>query len=257
MTERVFGNNRLPSLPTIAAAIGLAILAVVLLVMASRERMPDFSAYKAGGPRKTAFFEYIYPRVVAANDEVQQQRERLISIAEDSTPGWLDRRWLTKTAQAYGLEIDKEDSQQVIGPLLKRIDTIPPSLAIAQAAKESGWGTSRFAREANNLFGEWCFEPGCGLVPAKRRPGKVHEVRAFDSPTASISSYLRNLNTHDAYRKLRAMRSKLRAEGKTISGNALAAGLIGYSQRGQAYVDEIRQIIRTNRLDDYPPNKAE
>ena len=123
------------------------------------------------------------------------------------------------------------------------------SLALAQAAKESGWGTSRFAREGNNYFGQWCYKAGCGIVPASRAPGRTHEVEAFDSPAESVASYMRNINTHSGYKSFREARKVQRSEADALSGVALAAELSQYSERRDAYVAELRQLIVGNDLD--------
>ena len=147
--------------------------------------------------------------------------------------------------------IDDDDSWQA---LLKRVDVIPPSLVLAQAANESAWGTSRFAKSGFNYFGQWCFKKGCGIVPGKRDAGKEHEVAAFSSPRKSVGSYIRNLNSHPAYQSLRSIRIQLRSENKAITGIALAGGLSEYSARGSEYVEELRSIIRYNKLAKYDSN---
>ena len=126
---------------------------------------------------------------------------------------------------------------------------IPNSLALVQAANESAWGTSRFARDANNYFGQWCFTRGCGLIPANRIEGAHHEVQRFSSPKESVASYLNNLNTHNAYAQLRSIRSNAVKNGEPITGYLLAAGLGKYSERGEAYIEEIRTMIRVNHLE--------
>jgi Bax protein len=135
--------------------------------------------------------------------------------------------------------------------LLRRVDAIPASLALAQSANESAWGTSRFAKDGSNFFGQWCYDAGCGLVPSKRNAGASHEVAVFDSPEESVASYLLNLNTNRAYTELRSIRASLRARNKEISGEALAAGLRKYSERGDAYVKELRSMIRYDDLGQY------
>jgi Bax protein len=130
---------------------------------------------------------------------------------------------------------------------LARVDTVPLSLVLAQAANESSWGQSRFAQEGNNLFGEWCFREGCGIVPEQRSAGKSHEVAAFDSVNASVRSYLHNLNTGRAYAALRKLRQQARAAGEAPKAMVLASGLARYSERGLAYVHEIKAMIRSNR----------
>jgi Bax protein len=130
---------------------------------------------------------------------------------------------------------------------LIRIDKIPVSLALIQAAKESAWGTSYFARKGNNLFGHWCFEKGCGIVPRSRPPGANHEVRSFDDVSDSVSAYLLNLNSHPAYAKLRLARYRMRLAGKKPDARLMAAGLRRYSAVGEKYVETVREMIRGNR----------
>ena len=131
-----------------------------------------------------------------------------------------------------------------------RVDVVPPSLSVAQAASESGWGTSRFAAEGNSLFGQWTW--GKGLKPAEQRTSKLgdYRVAAFDSTAQAAYSYALNLNTAPAYRDLRLKRVALRRQNLRISGTVLADTLRNYSERGQAYVDDLKALIRENRLDD-------
>ena len=156
---------------------------------------------------------------------------------------------LTEMAERYKVESSSESLEETFEILLRRIDTIPAELALAQAANESAWGTSRFSQLANNLFGEWTFIPGTGIVPEDRPEGEIYEVRRFDTVYESIRSYLRNLNTHFAYRELRQLRAEARAENKPIDGFKLAEGLFRYSVRGEEYVRDLQSLIRTNRLD--------
>ena len=133
----------------------------------------------------------------------------------------------------------------------KRIGQIPESLALAQAAKESGWGTSRFSKQANNLFGQWCFTKGCGIIPARRSEGMTHEIRKFNSVGDAIEAYVKNLNTHRAYSSLREKRYSLLKEGKSPSGSELAITLTEYSERGAIYGEEVASLIRYNKLEAY------
>jgi len=119
---------------------------------------------------------------------------------------------------------------------------------LAQSANESAWGTSRFATKGNNFFGQWCFRKGCGLVPESRDTDADHEVRKFHDARESVFAYIDNLNSNAAYRKLRESRAKLRQEKAPITGLALVHGLIHYSQRGMAYVQEIEGLINYNKL---------
>lgn len=209
--------------------------------------MPDFRQYVAGPERKAAFFEFVRPLVAVENQRLRQDRERLIAIADEGDPGFFDRLWLARMADDY--YIDDPDDEALVDNLLLRVDTVPQSLALAQSAKESGWGTSRFARVGNNLFGEWCFEEGCGMLPKARDKGRHHEVQRFRSPRHSVASYLHNINTHPEYESFRLQRSKFRARDEALSGARLAAELSQYSERRDAYVREIRQLIRTNELE--------
>jgi Bax protein len=132
--------------------------------------------------------------------------------------------------------------------LLRRVDVIPPSLVLAQAANESAWGTSRFAQEGYNLFGQWCYQAGCGLVPDNRRPGDNHEVKSFASVEAAVDAYFQNLNTFPSYQYLRRIRQDLRLNELPIDGISLSEGLRSYSERGDEYIEELRRMIWYNDL---------
>jgi len=139
---------------------------------------------------------------------------------------------------------------ELLFELLKRVDNIPAPLALAQAANESAWGTSRFALEGNNIFGQWCFDEGCGIVPSRRRANASHEVRAFESLDAAVAAYFLNLNTHDRYQGFRDMRFQMRNQRGDLDPLVLVFGLVGYSERGDKYVDEIQTMIQQNDLID-------
>jgi uncharacterized FlgJ-related protein len=163
-----------------------------------------------------------------------------------------DQAWLTELAVKYKvLESTSERlDSHAFAELLMRLDVIPPSLSLAQAATESGWGTSRFAAEGNSLFGQWTW--GKGLKPAEQRTSKLGDYRlaAFDSTGQAAYAYALNLNTESAYRDFRLKRAGLRRQSQRISGTVLAETLLTYSERGQAYVDDLKALIRENRLDD-------
>ncbi|KUJ72424.1 glucosaminidase domain-containing protein [Thiomicrospira sp. WB1] len=209
---------------------------------------PDFLSFRAGIQRKNGFFNYFVPLIHEANRNILLERQRLTTLMHQDRLGPSDQTWLTSLAERYDLADFNpgQPSDQVA--LLKRIDIIPTSLALAQAANESAWGTSRFARQANNYFGQWCYTPGCGLVPKQRNAGASHEVRAFDHPFDSVKSYLHNLNSHRAYSELRSIRAQQRQAGQPITGLALAEGLKRYSERGEHYVEELQAMIRYNEL---------
>lgn len=202
--------------------------------------------------KKRLFFLSLLPMVLLANDDIRDQRQKLQDLLETYnqvgflTPDETDQ--LHDLKEDYGVKGDVLEDADLRRKLLARVDVIPPSLVLAQAATESAYGTSRFARRANNLFGEWTFIPGTGLVPADRPEGATYEVRRFPSVAASLKSYMKNINTHWAYRDFRRKRAQLRAAGKPLRGIDLAEGLERYSTRGPDYVNELRQIIRRNRL---------
>ena len=133
---------------------------------------------------------------------------------------------------------------------MKRVDVIPPSLALAQGAEESGWGTSRFVREGNAIFGQRTFSKGAGLVPKRRDDDASHEVKVFNGLMESVDSYMTNLNTHDAYDEFRRIRAGQRAFGD-VDAYRLVGALVRYSERGEAYIKTIRSIIDTNDLRSY------
>ncbi|PXX89838.1 bax protein [Marinobacter vulgaris] len=216
----------------------------------SRSDLPDFSTYSDTTEKKAAFFSFLYPRIVLANSRILIEREYLQSLANKDQFSQTELTWLKN--QAERLRVDEEPGSDDMFRLLeRRLDVIPPSLIMAQAANESAWGTSRFARRGNNLFGQWCFSKGCGLVPQSRVEGASHEVADFDSPYLSVRSYIQNLNRHPAYQKLRDVRLQARNNGEYASGSSLASGLLDYSERGEEYVKEIRSMISYNNLTYY------
>lgn len=202
--------------------------------------------------RKQIFFLTLLPMVLLANEQIEQQRRELESIILKHDSGKTlsneQRARLSFFASEYDLKGDPLNDKNIRRRLLERIDIIPPSLALAQAANESAWGTSRFSQQANNLFGEWTFEQGAGLVPRNRPAGSRHEIKRFDNLYKAITSYTRNLNTHRAYRDFRKERFRIRSSGHPLRGIDLAQGLIRYSERREAYVREIKRIIRQNNL---------
>ena len=160
--------------------------------------------------------------------------------------------WVDNLAQEYDVDDEKNNelTVQEWEILLRRVDIIPPSLAVAQAINESAWGRSRFAKEANNYYGQWCYSKGCGLEPLERDKGSRYEVRKFSSFEASVISYMKNLNTHYTYKDFRIERAKLRSEGKNITGLGLLPYLQGYSQVGSKYNKYIQSIITSSDLQD-------
>lgn len=216
----------------------------------ARQDLPDFSNFQDVAKKKSAFFSFLYPRVVLADARVLALRQHLLQIAEKKTLSKADSDWLA--SQAKRLDIDAPlGSPRQIALLKRRLDIVPPSLVLAQAANESGWGSSRFARKGNNLFGQWCFDQGCGLVPKARDDGAHHEVASFSDPYQSIRSYIANLNRNPSYVALRVKRQHLRKDDKFPSGMTLALKLNNYSEKGSRYIRQIRFLIQNNDLEVY------
>ena len=231
----------------IGAAIVLALLTWLLWPSS-----PNFSKLTAGDERKESFIRYFVPLITAKNAEILKDRNILLEMRSRSVDlGFFEQRSLYVMAKSYALqEFDRENTQHW-NELLKRINSVPASLALAQAANESAWGTSRFAQEGNNFFGQWCFQSGCGLVPKNRTAGKTHEVVKFKSPAESVEAYINNLNRNSAYESLHSLRAQRAGENGSFNGIELAGGLLKYSERGQEYVLEIQSMIRINKLEQY------
>ena len=238
----------------LASIVALAFIIALALILrwAAKPDVPDFSQYPAGSERKEVFFSYFLSLVEERNRELSQTRQQLLAWrdqADSLSAG--QKRDLIGLAGRYNINSFDPENQSHWDRLLRRVDRVPPSLALAQAANESAWGTSRFSVEGHNYFGQWCFVKGCGMVPARRDAGKIHEVEKFDSPRESVEAYIRNLNRHSAYQPLRDIRQQLRANDQPITGMALAGGLSRYSERGDEYIKELRSMIRDNSLDEY------
>ncbi len=216
---------------------------------------PDFTAISDTDSRKQSFIDFLYPLIVEQNRKILQQRTTLIAInrqLQKTGQMTTDQAfWLERLAGHYSVDYDPMDKQASIKALLKKVNVIPPSLVLAQAANETAWGVSRFAIEANNYFGQWCYREGCGLVPLARGEGLSHEVKSFTSAADSVKSYFDILNSAGAYTHLRTLRQQLQDQKKPLTGFELAAGLSKYSERGAAYVSSIRSLIEANDLQDY------
>jgi Bax protein len=214
--------------------------------------LPDFGSLDAQA-RKTAFFDYLRPIVRKVNDRTREDKayvDKLIAKLESGNePTWFERSRAASLAEKYEVAIEDTSYAEVLTTLERRIGVIPEPLVLIQAAVESGWGTSRFAVEGNNLFGQRCYEQGCGIAPRGRADKARFGVARFDSVEESIQSYTHNLNTHPKYRGFREQRQKLRMLEEPLKALDLAQGLIGYSERGQVYVDEIKSMILQNGLE--------
>ncbi|SDG34201.1 Bax protein [Limimonas halophila] len=212
-----------------------------------REMPRDWATLDGGETRKTLFEKIVLPLILKANAEIRADRERLLKlIAKSDEPDGRDlaaaeRQWLTALAKQY--KLNKPD----LGKLRQRVDVVPVPMALAQAANESGWGTSRFARQGNALFGQWTWDTSQAMAPKSLQKGKGnYGVRKFPTLGASVAGYMRNLNTHSAYEPFRRLRAEQRKGNGGLNSHRLMAGLKAYSQRGDAYVREIRGMMKHN-----------
>lgn len=207
----------------------------------------DLRAVQPESAREALFIRIVLPLIARANAEIRAQRALLDAIIAAQAQGSAvskDRSaWLDALAELYAGDTDD------LAALRNRVDEVPPSLAIAQAIDESGWGTAPLALQANDLFGEHApAELGRGYV---RVPGTTVDVAAFATLLDSVLAYMTNINRHPAYAKLRALRAQSRHDGRQLDGYALAAGLVDYSARGMDYVNALRRLIREHKLHVY------
>ncbi len=212
--------------------------------------LPDFASIVDVKEKKRQFFAFISPAVEAQNNKVLALRARIETIVDKLSleePLLDDEiQLLSKNAKRYKVSAQYSQLHQAHQLLLK-IDIVPSELVLVQAANESAWGTSRFARIGLNYFGIWCFREGCGLVPQGRNVGAKHEVAAFKSVEHAVERYLFNINTNNAYQVFRSIRAQLRANEEELAPEILATGLLPYSERGIDYVLELTEMIRHNQ----------
>lgn len=212
--------------------------------------LPDFASIRDVKEKKKQFFAFIKPAILAENESILTLRnevERLIAQLTLEQP-------FTEQEHTFVADLSKQYRVSKKFSLLRqlyelqlKVDVIPPALILVQAANESAWGTSRFARIGLNFFGVWCYKKGCGMVPSGRNVGAKHEVAAYSSVKQGVSRYLKNINTNSAYMVFRTIRGQLREQDQPLSPEILATGLIPYSERGTDYVLELTEMIRHNR----------
>lgn len=230
----------------------------VLPAIAVRKMPADIDALSVDA-RKAMFFRVLAPLIAAENRKLREQREFLLHVFEeysripDSGAIASRVRNIARHFEVAG-DLDLAATRQ---QLLRRVDIVPSALALAQAANESGWGRSRFALEANNLYGMWTWDKSQGIRPRERAEDARYFVRVFDNLRGSVGNYLHTINIGPAYREFRELRAAQRASGEALDAMKLAAGLTRYSARGEEYVDEIRAIIEYNGLHELPPLKLE
>ena len=215
---------------------------------------PDFTEIADISDKKRQFLDYMEGFVAAESQSIYGTRSDLLLIKDIVDKGEelsdRDAAKIVNLGETYRIDVENKAIEDIINELALRIDLIPVSMALAQAANESAWGTSRFTVEGNNVFGQWCYEEGCGIVPARRVSGAKHEVEYFDTVESSVKAYFLNINTHDSYAYLRDLRLKMRERNLKLDPMSLSIGLGRYSQRGSGYVDEIQRIILQNDLRD-------
>ena len=198
--------------------------------------------------RKELFIQIILPLVIKENNYIRSERKKLFNILNKNHNTNSEKKWLEQKFKQYGV-VNKD-----LSTLKVRMDEIPISIAIAQAAKETGWGTSRFAQEGNALFGQWTWT-GEGIKPAAAEADSTHKVMRFKVLQASVKAYHRNLNTHSSYRDFRRVRAELRDEGKALDSIVLSEYLDKYAQTGKKYIKILQQIIKQNKLTDFDDAK--
>jgi Bax protein len=198
--------------------------------------------------RKELFIQIVLPLILQENNNINLDRARLFGIINKSNNTVLEKKWLDKKYKQYGIP------SRDLSILKIRMDEIPVSLALAQAAKETGWGTSRFAQEGNALFGQWTWS-GEGLKPKEAEKNEGHKVMKFNILQASVRAYQRNLNTHSTYKEFRLARAKIRDLGKPLDSIILSEYLDEYAETGDKYVEVLKKIINQNNLKDFDDAK--
>ena len=198
--------------------------------------------------RKEFFIQIVLPLILKENNNIRIDRKRLFNIINKNNNSKLEKKWLDKKYKQYG--IPSKD----LSVLKIRMDEIPVSLALAQAAKETGWGTSRFAQEGNALFGQWTWS-GEGLKPKEADKNQGHKVMKFNVLQASVRAYQRNLNTHSSYKEFREERAKLRDQDLALDSLILSKFLDQYAETGSKYVEVLQKIILQNNLKDFDDAK--
>jgi len=198
--------------------------------------------------RKEFFIQIVLPLILQENNNIRVDRKTLFKIINKNNNTKVEKQWLEKKYKQYGV-VSRD-----LSTLKIRVDEIPVSLAIAQAAKETGWGTSRFAQEGNALFGQWTWS-GDGLKPKEAKDGEDHKVMKFNVLQASVRAYQRNLNTHSSYKDFRKARAELRDLDKPLDSIELSKHLNKYAETGNQYVEVLQKIIEQNKLKDFDEAK--
>ncbi len=198
--------------------------------------------------RKDLFIQIVLPLIIKENNNIKLDRKKLFSILNKNKNTKNEKVWLNLKFKQYGV-VNKD-----LSTLKIRMDEVPASMAIAQAAKETGWGTSRFAQEGNALFGQWTWS-GEGIKPIDADYNSTHKVMKFRILQASVKAYQRNLNTHSSYKDFRSARAEFRDDGKKLDSMVLTEYLDKYAETGKEYVLVLQKIIKQNNLTDFDDAK--
>lgn len=242
----------------------LLLLFVLMLVIAPYLGMlyspsipfkPNFPAITPLAARQQAFITFMIPKINYANAQILATREEIENLVQlwgqNKELSYSQRTWLHEIADVYKMPKFDISNPQDVAELLSRVDEVPSSLVLAQAANESGWGTSRFAVSADNFFGQHCNVPGCGVLPLNRPYGSTFEVQKFKNVQSAINDYIYNLDTNQSYAEFRAMRAQMRASNEPLVGFRLAPFLVNYSILGTRYALMISSIIINHNLMQY------
>ena len=207
-------------------------------------RLPkDLVSLRSTKKKKETFLKILLPLIVAENQKIENDRKYLFKILKQNDKPE-NKKWINKRYRDYKV------SNRNVNELIEKMDVIPISIALAQAAKESGWGTSRFALEGNAIFGQWTWK-GDGIEPLEKSSDQNHKILKFPLLRASVKAYITNLNTHNGYKDFRKKRSELREQNKPLAGQDLIDELDNYAQTGKEYTKVLRQIIDQNDLDEF------
>ena len=229
-------RNTLKNLKTLFLLFALFTISSLVSSASLSSFKPSFDSIESTVVRKEVFFNYLLPVIHKKNAEI-------VALRNAISNNELNDNQLNDLAKKYRVETPSKQE------LLKVIDILPPSLVLAQAANESDWGRSRFAKDFNNYFGIWCFSKGCGVIPKDRDEDATHEVASFKSLEACIDYYVLNINRSYAYEDLRLMRKNQRESLQPITGTLLAQGLGNYAFPGDEYIESIQTLINFNQLE--------
>jgi len=229
-------RNTLKNLKTLFLLFALFTVSSLVSSASLSSFKPSFDSIESTVVRKEVFFNYLLPVIHKKNAEI-------VALRNAISNNELNDNQLNDLAKKYRVETPSKEE------LLKVIDILPPSLVLAQAANESDWGRSRFAKDFNNYFGIWCFSKGCGVIPKDRDEDATHEVASFKSLEDCIDYYVLNINRSYAYEDLRLMRKNQRENLQPITGTLLAEGLGNYAFPGDEYIESIQTLINFNQLE--------